>query len=112
MRNIAIRKDFSFFYVDPKEVESTSHDQKLDSLNRELKSLFAKYGIETAGGFTTLYDTNKCSIINCEKCGHLMINNLKSSENELVQDIQQVVCVGEKIEGKFICENCRLKSHR
>ena len=116
MKQIAIRKDFSYFYTDSEEVEAGSFDERLETLDEEIRALYKKYGVELAQGYTTFYGLEKYSICNCEACGHLMLNRDENPTgfigNELAVEIEYVIYDGGAHEGKQLCEECLPFTHR
>ncbi len=116
MKHIAIRKMFSYFYTTSEEIDTGEFDDKLYELNKEIKKLLSKYGLQSAGDCTSFYGMKKYSITHCDKCGHLMadrdLNPIGFSSNELAEDIEYVIYNGGQHEGKTLCENCLPLTHR
>ncbi|NJN45603.1 MAG: hypothetical protein HC808_02925 [Candidatus Competibacteraceae bacterium] len=116
MKQIAIRKHFSYFVTDSKEIESGSFDEKLESLDEEMNSLLKKYDLTLVEYETRFIPMEKMSLFHCEKCNHLMINRdlnpAKFDGNELYSDLAFVVLDGGTHEGMNLCEECLPISHR
>lgn len=116
MKQIAIRKNFSYFLTDSDEIESDVVRERLEALDREMSALFKKYGVEVADGYTTFYSFEKYSICNCKKCDHIMVNRDKNpagfSRDELTHEIELVIYDGGEFEGQELCEECLPFTHR
>ena len=116
MKQIAIRKGFSYFYTDSDEIQSGAFDEKLEALENELEKVFNQFGLVKAEGYTTFYGLEKYSITNCENCGHLMVNRDKNpvgfSGNQLAQELEYVLYDGGEHAGKVLCEECLPFTHR
>jgi len=116
MKQIAIRKKFSYFYTDSSEIESGAFEDRLEELDDEMRALCKKYDVEMSGGYTTFFGLEKYAIGNCEKCGHLMLNRDKNpagfSGNELAAELDYVIYDGGESEGKVLCEECLPFTHR
>ncbi len=116
MRQVAIRKHYSFFKTSSEEIENCSFDAKMEQLDEELKAVFNKYGLEMAETETCFLPLQKLSIYHCEKCNHLMVNReqnpTKFDDNELYRDLNWVVLDGGTHDGKNLCEQCLPTTHR
>lgn len=116
MKQIAIRKEFSYFLTESDEIESGEFDEKLEKLGLEIEALLGKYGLQTAGNYTAFYGLEKYSVCNCEKCNSLMVNRDKNptgfSENDMILDIENVIVNGGGNDGKLLCEECLPVTHR
>jgi hypothetical protein len=116
MKHIAVKKVFSYYYTDSDEIENCSLDEKMDSLDSELRQLFVKYGVTVAEGYTSFYGVDKYSIELCQQCGHLMINRDKNPAGlpaaSWAADLEWVFSDGGTVDGKTLCERCLPHSHR
>ncbi|WP_018417401.1 hypothetical protein [Teredinibacter turnerae] len=116
MKQVAIRKHYSYFKTDSAEIDSCSFDENLERLDEELRSVFKKYGLEMVETETRFLPINKLSIHHCEKCNHLMVNRdenpTKFDDKELFQDLTWVVLDGGSHEGQNLCEECLPITHR
>lgn len=116
MKQIAIRKHFSFFKTNSEEVQSGSFDDNLEKLDEELRAVFSKYGLQMVETETRFLPIQKLSIFHCEKCDHLMVNRdmnpTKFDAGGLYDDLTWVILDGGTHEGENLCEECLPLSHR
>lgn len=116
MKQIAIRKNYSYFKTDSDEIQNGSFDDKLEKLDEELRPLFKKYGLEMVESETRFLPTQKLAVFHCEQCDHLMINRdinpTKFDCDGLYDDLTWVVFDGGTHEGKNLCEECLPLTHR
>ena len=116
MKQIAIKKTYSYFSTSSEEIENCAFDKKLEQLNKELKSVFSKYGLTLAEHETVFIPQSKMSLFHCENCNHLMINRdlnpARFDNSECFNDLTLVIRDGGTHEGKNLCEECLPTSHR
>lgn len=117
MKQIAIRKYYSFFNIETNEIESDSFDEKMELLDADLKAVFYKHGIEMSGSETRFLPIEKLSIFKCENCNQLMVNRdrnpMKFESNGIDNsDLDWVILDGGSHEGKNLCEECLPLLHR
>jgi len=116
VKQIAIRKHFSYFKTNSEEIQSNSFDEKLDQLDEELRAVFKKYGLEMVERQTQFLPIQKLSIFHCEQCNQLMVNRdmnpTKFDSNGLYDDLSYVVLDGGTHDGKNLCEECLPFAHR
>ena len=116
MKQIAIKKTYSYYSTTSEEIEKCTFDEKIDKLNEELRNLFQKYGLNMVWHETVFIPEEKMSLFHCEKCNHIMINRdlnpARFDNSELFNDLTFVVRDGGTHEGQNLCEECLPITHR
>lgn len=116
MKQIVVRKGFSYFYTNSEEIDSGAIDEKLSALEIELEQVFQKFGFIKASGYTSFYGLEKYSVTNCVDCGSLMVNRDKNPAgfgvNELNTELEFVFRDGGNFNGKELCDECLPSTHR
>ncbi|PLX97548.1 MAG: hypothetical protein C0622_12800 [Desulfuromonas sp.] len=116
MKQLAVKKIFSYFVATSEEIEANAHDEKLEEFDNELKQLTQKFGIQLACSHTAFFGIEKYAITNCSKCGQLMINRDKNPTGfdgiELTAELEYVIHDGGEYDGRVLCEDCLPLTHR
>lgn len=116
MKQIAIKRTFSFYFTNSDETNSGVLDQKYEKLHHEMIELFEKYDVQMAESCTSYYGVEKYSIEHCESCQKLMINRDKNpagfGNSEFVEDAKFTIINGGILDGKNLCEECLPINHR
>lgn len=116
MKQIAIRKHYSYFLTDSNEIEGNVIDAEMDQFDVELRVLLEKYNLALIHHETRFIPMDKMSVCHCSKCNNWMINRDKNptgfDERETFNDLEYVIYDGGTYEDKELCEECLPISHR
>ncbi|NOU22525.1 MAG: hypothetical protein HOO93_12225 [Methyloglobulus sp.] len=119
MKQIAIRKHYSYFMTNTSEIEECVFDEKMEKLDVEVAELLSKYDLKLISQATRFIQLEKMSVSLCEKCENLMINRDKNpagfSSGDAINfyaDLDFVIFDGGTHEGKNLCMECLPISHR
>jgi hypothetical protein len=119
MKQIAIRKHYSYFITNTSEIKDCVFDEKMDSLDAEITELFSKYDLKLISHITRFIQLEKMSVSLCEKCENLMVNRDKNparfgsgDDTSFYADLDFVIYDGGTHEGKNLCMECLPISHR
>ena len=116
MKQIAIKKHFSYFTTDSSEIEECVFDERMEKLNEELRELLNKYDVTLLEHETCFIPMDKMSLCYCDKCNNLMINRDKNPArfdgNKSYSDLTFVILDGGTHNDMDLCEECLPITHR
>jgi hypothetical protein len=116
MKQIAIRKHFSYFTTTSSEINGCVFDEKIEKFDEEFHELLKKYGFTSLAHETRFIPIEKMSLCYCEKCNELMVNRDKNptrfDRDEFYNDLAYIILDGGIHEGKELCQECLPVTHR
>lgn len=120
MKQIAIRRHYSYFETTSQDIKDCNFDEKLDALDEEIKALLAKYGLNLIKHDTRFIPMEKMSAKKCDQCDNLMINRDKNPARfdkedlwiDLDTDYNFVIWDGGSYENRDLCMECLPIEHR
>ena len=93
MKRYAIRRLYSYFETTEDEITSNVFDEKLDSLDKEIKLLLEKYGLKYISQDMRFIASHKMSVIQCNQCENLMLNRDKNHLKLLLLGSVDICCI-------------------
>jgi len=119
MKQIAIRKHYSYFMTNTSEIQKGVFDEKMERLDAEIAELLNKYDLKLISYAMRFIQLEKMSVSHCEKCENIMINRDKNptgfssgDATNFYADLDFVIYDGGTHEGKNLCMECLPTSHR
>jgi len=120
MKQLAIRRLYSYFETSSEDIDSSAFDESLEALDEELKELLEKYGLKLITHDTRFIPMEKMSARKCDRCENIMINRDKNPSRfnkedmwiDLDSDFNGVIWDGGTYEGQELCMECLPIEHR
>lgn len=116
MKQIVIRKHYSYFLTDSSEMKGNINDAKMDKFDEELRELLNKHNMSLILHETRFIPMDKMSVCYCNQCNNFMVNRDLNPAGfdgcELYTDLDYVIYDGGVHEGRNLCSSCLPVTHR